>query len=718
MATADTKGLDATSTSSSGNDSPSLPGLGKYSRADIDAAFSDNGKNSATANLPSLTITDNSGAASQNQSDGSSLDQSDISAQDRSSNSSKATSADSSHDSSTSSAQDRSNSSTKDQATDSATTPSQDRAAAIDQSTDASQKQSSTASSTDPNHKEWTVAVNLGANANPGTDHAIGADVKAANLKKLADETKGSSVSIVAQDVIQNSKYNESTKDTQSPYLLERFRIQDGKVENLPTVASHGTADDVKSLVKLAAADNSDKLALISQSHGLAGQGLHGDADADATSIKDFSDAVKDGLKGSNHQKLDMLDFDACMEGNKDTLDKVKDLSDNVVASPEVESGAPHSYDAQNLNASMDALIKNPNMSGSDLADKIVQQTKDGADKAMPSGTQASAGSNDHQAEQTGSAQAGQTDQTEPSATQPSQDKSGNDQTHSAKGPSVESRGVLELSHYDTTKQGALDSAVSDLGNNLAQAVKDPQQRAEVEKLIAATPKYNDIDDKSETKYDQRDLKTFAQSVKDSIASGAIKDPDGKLKASADQTLSALNDEVKSHFGSSGYQNDGGMSVFLPTDKFTHPDDKDISTPLDDLGQSAKNMHKLPEQTAQNKDPSMDFAHIAPMAKGFMHNSVQRIEQNFGSQLTDQQRTELDKANSDLQNSKTETQFQTATDEISAWTDKMKQTPLHQEVFNELKKKIVDKDRSVLSDEESDNSGWSAFLKALDQTLS
>lgn len=241
---------------------------------------------------------------------------------------------------------------------------------------------------------QWTVAINI------AQDWVTFKRMD--ELKKIVNDTKGKDVTILVQESLADSgatphgprppmpydRYDAATgqltrkKDAaasteqakpgaqsnsaSSGYHLDRYLIRDGQIQKLETVPSTGYAADVESFVKfMEQKAPSDKIAYINDSHGGGNIGLMGNV-GDA-SVKEFRDAVQKGLAGSGHDKLDILDFDACQMGQNGVLRNMQGLADHIIASTENES-----IRGPELMKPIQHVLANPGVSADSLAEDII----------------------------------------------------------------------------------------------------------------------------------------------------------------------------------------------------------------------------------------------------------------------------------------------------------------------------------------------------------
>jgi Clostripain family len=227
----------------------------------------------------------------------------------------------------------------------------------------------------DSQDRQWTIAVDLAVNLkDKGPYGHLGAEDKMARLLQLKAQIPANSpVTIVAQQII------PETHDGKTTYSLKRYAIHNGTIDDLtPTpVPSKGTAQDLTDLLQIAGKQYpSARLGLVTNSHGNGDDGLQGD-NGDV-SLPQLQTAIKDGLKGSGHDKLDLVNFDACMMAQAGVLGEMDPVAKQLIASASLEN-ANGGADGQKLNTWLQDLIKNPKMDGKQLAEDIVRRAEKGA---------------------------------------------------------------------------------------------------------------------------------------------------------------------------------------------------------------------------------------------------------------------------------------------------------------------------------------------------
>ena len=358
---------------------------------------------------------------------------------------------------------------------------------------------------------DWTVAIDMRADRSMGPP----TQDKAEKLKLLAEKTKNSSVSLVVQVAtagasLTHAEYQAGRRPIDK---LERYIIRDGTVTKIYDGESKGVAQDEKELLHSAITEApSQKLGLIIGAHGGSDAGITGYGGR--ASLDELHKAISDGLKADGKTKLDVLDFDACNMGNAKVLDKLGDLSDNIVAStqPELTDLQSKQFNGQNLKASLDNLIANPQMDGKQFAASFVEEAKAGANDGDPAKTQ-----------------------------------------------DGRSTGTKTLSAYDTTKFAAFKTQLNNLGRALLDVEKDLDKKRILQDALSQVPTIED-------ERDHRDFKLYADALLKKIADGELQDASGRLKKQIYDALESEAALVADYHGadSEGCRNWGALSVFLP----------------------------------------------------------------------------------------------------------------------------------------------------------
>lgn len=281
-------------------------------------------------------------------------------------------------------------------------------------------------------------------------------------------------------------------------FNLRRYVIKDGRIDDLPAIHSRDTGKDITALLRYAGKEHpSDRLALIITSHGDGNWGLRGDNGE--LSMPDLADAIKDGLTGSGHDKLNLIDFDSCKMAQVGVAQRMAPLATDMVASPQIVWANLFAYgaDFQNLNAWISDLINKPNMSGEQLGETIIAE--------------ANRGSN--------------TDKTR-----------------------FKEEGTPTLAHFNLKRFSVFQKSFQKFGQALAIAVDDKTNRQLMQSIISRVPGYasdgkelsgcglTDIRDRQHALGTSvRDLDTFAYLIQSEVKAGSLHDKSGALKSAADE---------------------------------------------------------------------------------------------------------------------------------------------------------------------------------------
>lgn len=412
-----------------------------------------------------------------------------------------------------------------------------------------------------PQKKDWTIAVHL-AGTLPGDKdrpQSFGAERQLEEMKRLAKETEGKSVNFVvhAERLVDNQgnlcevmPHNSQKADCFSNAVdahrerTERYFIHDGKIEELPEV-KYKTAEDnlaglLKDAGKLAPAD---KIGLFVQSHGVGSDGL--DTNQGKISLKHTVAAIENGLKGSGHDKLDILDFNACDMGTAKVLDQTGKVAKDVVASAAAEL-ATNTNDAQNMPAAFRALMDNSKMSGKELGEKIVQQSSEG--------------------------------------------KSGEGLQNAVK----------TLANFDMDKYVDFKKELDRFGSSLADASLDPANLRVIKGAIDKTtvPESGAPDFEAH----DRDVKHFANNILEAVRAGKFKGDTSGIEQSANDLLKSYDSMATAQFGekTSKYDQLGGLTVHLPGKEIT--DSRETARLLSPFNQISAGAKQVLEEGVQYSD--------------------------------------------------------------------------------------------------------------------
>jgi hypothetical protein len=411
------------------------------------------------------------------------------------------------------------------------------------------------------NTADWTVAIELGATLPGRADQPRGEGVEnqLPQLLALAKETEGKSINFVVHaervadpdnkpiydgsDIpsVQNAEAASALQ--QNKAVTERYFIHDGKIDELPTVTYGNAESDIVGLLQDAGTvAPSEKLGLVIQSHGGGKSGV--DFNIGSISLGDTRDAIATGLTMTDHQKLDLLDFDGCDMAEAKVISSTRAVANDVVASSAYEIANSHN-DGQNLQAGMRALLADPTMTAGQFGDKLVQQAASGVDGV------------------------------------------GADTS------------MQTLTNFDLTKYDNFDTAIGDFGTVLGTMTQDPANmkiiRADIDGTTAPAT------GNSEMSSNERDLRTFAQKILADGEAGHFSGDVKPLEDSARAVIASIDSMVTSTYGDKGHNYDtlGGVTAELPGSEIL--DSKTVAHEISPV-------HKIDAYAAKNiaEGPQLD----------------------------------------------------------------------------------------------------------------
>lgn len=501
--------------------------------------------------------------------------------------------------------------------------------------------------------QEWTIAVDLTVTQQT-SDGESGAIQKQEELKKLAEQTKEAKVTLEVQYLVPNENGEGGT--------LKHYQIKDGQITEKPDTESKGMAQDLEDLVARASHDDpSEKIGLIVQSHGTAQDGISS-GKGNSASLDEVDQAISNGLAGSGHEKLDFLDFDACLMGSTATLEKTKDLAENLVASAQLEGAMPGA-DGQDLNAALSELMKDPSMDGYELAEKFVDEAEKGSNNASTKG---------------------------------------------------KPDGTSTLAHYDLSKVDDLNSSLNTLGNTLAELAQDPNNKAVLQQDIEESTRYGAVNDRFEVRdLQNRDLKEILNNIKQSLDSGELSDPSGKLAKDLEKAMAAEDSVSASNYtappdgsGDLDPNKIGDLSIVAPSQNFND---------VNDAGER-QNMLNLFGQgfTAEslNKVSSMDVvSRNQEKAKG-MYEQLLATTDGANEEML---KTALDQQLNSLLAATSVDEYKKAARELDTALKSLNGT----EVYDQFQEIAVEQARKTKEDvyqqaQKQETAGWNEFIRSLD----
>lgn len=355
-----------------------------------------------------------------------------------------------------------------------------------------------------PPKTEWTVILDLTTDFDRNKDGSFN---RLKDLQDFAEKTKGKSLAIVVQAAYRIPPdppvpYGVAYK---SEFRLERHVVRDGRITKVFDGKSEGYGKDLEDLVSYAGRNNnSPKMALIMDTHGYGNEGLSGDTGE--VKLDEFINRVQSGLKGSGRQKFDLVDFDACLMAQNGVLARMGAITDQLVASAEVEPAKGIS-----LIPPLELLLDKPETDARTLGRSIIDEARTRTAQYQLKGIEAP---------------------------------------------------IKTIASIELRKYGDFRGALDDFGDKLAVLTADSKAKATLIEIIDSTLRYQGNE---ENDVSQADLKDFTQRVISAIDDGRLSDPDRSLKRSALDVQLKLGDLVDAFYGHKEFNKTGGVSVFLPT---------------------------------------------------------------------------------------------------------------------------------------------------------
>lgn len=506
---------------------------------------------------------------------------------------------------------------------------------------------------------DWTVALNLTTYFEMDGE---GVFYRLESLKKFAEKTKGTKLTIVVQSayVYEPSKAGEAESS-----LLERFVIKDGKVTKVSEkdAESKGYGQDLKDLVTYMGKNHpSSRMALIMDSHGLGNEGMFGDSGK--LSVDGFVNCVRDGLKGSGREKLDLVHFDSCYMAQNGVMARVASVSDHMVASAEAEE-----IDGISLIPLFEMLRTQPASDAAALGRKLVTEARIQDQEFLE---------------------------------------------HNSAPP------ILTISHVNLKKYQSFRKSLDSLGEMLAELLKDPAFKPAVEAAIENARKYGTggsittLSMKFKPDQYRVDLKDFLDNLNATIEDGRIKDDDGALKRAVQDVLKERSSMVESSYGHGRYRGHGGLSVFLPGKDFRDIErESHLKTGAGRLAamSAAVNLSEI----FKNKESLAKFAATAKEELAWMRPLKGAFCIDFGVSGVDNERDDVSKALENLLNAKTVPERRkTLAAFHQAALDLEKTKPFVDMRARELK--LLQEQANTLFAAQQDDggkTGWSKFRKVL-----
>lgn len=378
---------------------------------------------------------------------------------------------------------------------------------------------------------EWTLAVDLAAGEPSRLD--LSQQEKLKSLHELSTSTKDKPVTVLIQEIKPNPRYGEDGRAFQ-PYILNHSSIRDGQIHRLGFSYSQGLAADSSSFLDMSLKDYpSKKTGLFLHCHGRGNRGLTGDAGK--SSIREYAQSIKRTLANNKIPKLDIIDLDCCLMAQDGVLSAVQTISKDLVASSEIEL-AIKGHPAQNTKKIVESVLQRPLMNGSQLAETIVDQAKDGA----------------------------------------------NDDNKLWRLTTTPT-----LAHFDLENgHSRFNNALNAFGSELKRAVINPRNKTQLEVLIENTPRLSALMMIGDEEKQHVDVKCFAQEIQQALKLHVLSDPDRRLQKATDKLLGSMDKLTVSFRGAKQgaipgswmkYDQLGGLNIFLPDKQMRSRTSKELA---------------------------------------------------------------------------------------------------------------------------------------------
>ncbi len=360
---------------------------------------------------------------------------------------------------------------------------------------------------------DWTIAVDFTSDLSLDDGTVLRAQDEAEQLKQVLQLSKANPELSIAVQAARNQSNQPLTDHLkQEDVILERFLIHDGKLSNIEEVDSIDIAANQTGLLEYATnAAPSEHIGLIIQAHGAGADGLRGGTGSE--SLDELSEAIQKGLAGSGHERLDLLDLNACSMASAATIAGLGEVTEHLIAS-ELRERVGKNFSAQNLEAIFSELMQNPQGSPEATAQVFVETANQGTTPEL------------------------------------------------LQGDKFMHVGADVLASYDCSEYKQFATALDTLGDSLSKAAIDGKNRNVLEKLIDQTS----LLPGGENFPERRDLNEFVQSIKTAAANGELSDKDGALAKAAESLIEAQNQltDSLSLSKAGGYDKLGGLYIFLP----------------------------------------------------------------------------------------------------------------------------------------------------------
>lgn len=371
--------------------------------------------------------------------------------------------------------------------------------------------------------RRWTMAIDLTASGNvefQGERRPTGADNKLQQILDLAERTRDKPVTIYVQAALplpETVREDGSIMTNRNDQQVATYRLEDGQIKLVDQGKSQGFQQNLENLLQRASQRaGQGNLGLMIQSHGFAANGLGGDTGE--ASLEELEQTIRNGLRASGREALDILNFDSCSMGNLNVAQAMQGEARHVIASAEVERSL-NDADGQNVRTTLGAILDQPQMSARDYADRSIALARQGH----------------------------------------------NDDTGNL---NPEASGTDTLAHFDLSRYPQMERALDGLAEKLTTAARLPQNRQALVQIIDGVSPFGNEGARGTGAFgpSRRDLGLFLNALEQGLNENKISDADGSLRQALEASRGALGDLVRDYHGENynRYNEMAGVSVFLP----------------------------------------------------------------------------------------------------------------------------------------------------------
>lgn len=450
--------------------------------------------------------------------------------------------------------------------------------------------------------RRWTMAIDLTASGNvefQGERRPTGADNKLQQILDLAERTKDTPVTLYVQAALplpETVRADGSVMTNRNDQQVATYRLEDGQIKLVDQGPSQGFQQNLENLLQRASQRaGQGNLGLMIQSHGFAANGLGGDTGE--ASLDELEQTIRNGLKASGREALDILNFDSCSMGNLNVAQAMQGEARHVVASAEVERSL-NDADGQNVRTTLGAILDQPDLSPQDFADRSIALARQGH----------------------------------------------NDDTGNL---NPEASGTETLAHLDLSKYPQMEATLDNLGEKLMTAASQPQNRQALVQIIDGVNPFASEGARISGAFEpsRRDLGLFLNALEQGLKENKITDPDGSLKQALEASRSALKSLVRDFHGENykGYNEMAGVSVFLPGSDILSLDAHiAANSPLTDMLTSSTpgrkfarfdNRENLAESLNRSLEDMENLGDTKPLAQAVEKMATAKNETEFDQSL-------------------------------------------------------------------------------------